>query len=58
MAFYVIGKDKTGISVLQLNRHLGENYDKAWLLQNKILRAMADRKEANLLRGKVQMNNV
>ena len=31
---------KTGISSLELSRHLGVNYDTAWLLHNKILRAM------------------
>ena len=31
---------KTGISSLELSRHLGVNYDTAWLQHNKILRAM------------------
>jgi len=31
---------KTGISSLVLSRYLGVNYDTAWLLHNKILRAM------------------
>jgi len=30
-------------------------YDTAWLLHNKILRAMADREDAYLLRGKIQI---
>ena len=33
------------------------NYDTAWLLHNKILRAMADREEAYLLRGKIQIDD-
>ena len=49
LAFYLIGQAKTGISSLELSRHLGVNYDTAWLLHNKILRAMADREEAYLL---------
>jgi hypothetical protein len=32
-------------------------YDTAWLLHNKILRAMADREEAYLLRGKIQIDD-
>jgi hypothetical protein len=36
---------------------LGVNYDTAWLLHNKILRAMTEREEAYLLRGKIQMDD-
>ena len=54
LAFYLIGQAKTGISSLELSRHLGVKVDTAWLLHNKILRAMADREEAYLLRGKIQ----
>jgi hypothetical protein len=36
LAFYLIGQAKTGISSLELSRHLGVNYDTAWLLHNKI----------------------
>ena len=46
-AFYLIGQAKTGISSLELSRHLGVNYDTAWLLHNKILRAMTEREEAD-----------
>ena len=45
-AFYLIGQAKTGISSLELSRHLDVNYDTAWLLHNKILRAMSDRVDA------------
>jgi len=57
LAFYLIGQAKTGISSLELSRHLGVKYDTAWLRHNKILRAMADREEAYLLRGKIQIND-
>ncbi len=36
---------------------LGVKYDTAWLLDNKILRAMADREEAYLLWGKIQIDD-
>jgi transposase-like protein len=55
LAFYLIGQAKTGISSLELSRHLGVKDDTAWLLHKKILRAMADREEAYLLRGKIQI---
>lgn len=57
LAFYLIGQAKTGISSLELSRHLGVNYDTAWLLHNKILRAMTERDEAYVLRGKIQMDD-
>jgi len=57
LAFYLIGQAKTGISSLELSRHLGVKYDTAWLLHNKILRAMTEREEAYVLRGKIQMDD-
>ncbi|QPN67559.1 IS1595 family transposase [Synechococcus sp. CBW1006] len=57
LAFYLIGQAKNGISSLELSRHLGVNYDTAWLLHNKILRAMSEREEEYLLRGKIQIDD-
>ena len=56
-AFYLIGQAKTGISSLELSRHLGVKYDTAWLLHNKVLRAMSEREDAYVLRGKIQMDD-
>jgi transposase-like protein len=57
LAFYLIGQAKTGISSLELSRHLGVKYDTAWLMHNKILRAMSEREEAYVLRGKIQLDD-
>ena len=57
LAFYLIGKAMTAISSLELSRHLGIKYDTAWLLHNKILRAMAAREVGYLLRGKIQLDD-
>jgi transposase-like protein len=57
LAFYLIGQAKTGISSLELSRHLGVNYDTAWLLHNKILKAMSERDEVDVLRGKIQIDD-
>jgi len=57
LAFYLIGQAKTGISSLELSRHLGVNYDTAWLLHNKIMRAMSEREESYVLLGKIQMDD-
>jgi len=43
--------------LLELNRHLGDKYDTVWLLHNKPLRAMTEREEGYLLRGKIQMDD-
>jgi transposase-like protein len=56
-AFYLIGQAKIGISSLELSRHLDVNYDTAWLLHNKVLKAMSDRDDAYVLRGKIQMDD-
>jgi transposase-like protein len=56
-AFYLIGQAKTGISSLELSRHLGVKDDTAWLLHNKILRAMSERENVCVLRGNIQMDD-
>ena len=57
LAFYLIGQAKTGISSLELSRHLGVNYDTAWLLHNKIMKAMSEREDSYVLFGKNQMDD-
>ena len=57
LAFSLIGQARAAISSLELSRHLGVNYDTAWLLHNRILRALADREEAYLLRGTIQTDD-
>lgn len=56
LAFYLIGQARNGIFSLELSRHLGVNYDTAWLVHNKILRAMCEQENAYLLRGMIQMD--
>ncbi len=57
LAFYLIGQAKNGISSLELSRSLGVNYDTAWLLQSKIMRAMTEREETYVLKGNVQIDD-
>jgi hypothetical protein len=52
----LIGQAKTGISSLELSHHLGVDEDTAWLLHNKILRAMNEREDADAPRGTIQMD--
>jgi hypothetical protein len=57
LAINLISQAKTGISALALKRDLGVSYPTAWLLHQKINRAMADREAAYLLQGAVQLDD-
>ena len=54
--FDLIGQVKTGIFSLGLSRHLDINYDTAWLLSNKILRAKDQREQVSTLRGTIRLD--
>jgi hypothetical protein len=54
---FLVGQAKTGISLLEISRHLGVNYYTAWLLHNKSLQVMSEREESYLLQGKIQMDD-
>ena len=45
------------LSSLELSCHLGVKYDTAWLLRNKILRAMTEREDAYVLWGKIKIDD-
>jgi hypothetical protein len=57
LAIHLISQAKTGMSALALKRDLGVSYPTAWLLHQKIDRAMADREAARLLEGAVQLDD-
>jgi hypothetical protein len=57
LAIHLISQAKTGMSALALKRYLGVSYPTAWLLHQKINRAMADREAAHLLDGAVQLDD-
>ena len=46
--FHRIGQAKTGLSSPAHSRHPGVQYVTAWLLYNKILRALSEREDASL----------
>ncbi len=56
LAIYFISQAKTGLSALALKRHLGVSYPTAWLMQHKLMQAMAKREDHYLLSGSVQMD--
>lgn len=57
LATYLIGQAKTGLSALALKRQLGISYPTAWLLHQKINRAMAQQDATHRLSGDVQMDD-
>jgi len=57
LAIYFISQAKTGLSALALKRHLGVSYPTAWLIQHKLMQAMAEREDQYLLSGHVQIDD-
>lgn len=57
LAIYLLSQAKTGLSSLALKRQLGVSYPTAWLLQQKISRAMAAQEQTHRLGGQVQIDD-
>lgn len=57
LAIYLISQAKTGLSSLALKRQLGVSYPTAWLMQQKINQAMAQRDSVHRLSGSVQLDD-
>lgn len=57
LAIYLISQAKTGMSALELKRHLGVSYPTAWLMHHKIMTAMVSREAEHRLSGAVQIDD-
>jgi transposase-like protein len=57
LAIYLLSQAKTGLSALALKRQLGVSYPTAWLLHQKINRAMAEQESGHRLSGAVQLDD-
>ncbi len=57
LAMYLISQAKTGLSALALKRHLGVNYRTAWLINQKVMRTMAERDAQEPLHGDIQLDD-
>lgn len=57
LAIYLISQAKTGLSALALKRQLGVSYRTAWLVQHKLMAAMAEREERCVLEGQIQVDD-
>jgi hypothetical protein len=57
LSIYLISQDKTGLSALALKRHLGTSYRTAWLIQQKLMKTMAQRDSEQPLKGFIQLDD-
>ena len=56
-AIYFISHAKTGLSAMELGRHLGVSYPTSWKIRHKLMQAMQERDSQYLLRGIVQIDD-
>lgn len=56
LAIYLVSNDKRGIAATTLGRNLGVSYPTAWLMLQKIRKAMADRNARYKIDGVVQVD--
>jgi transposase-like protein len=57
LAIYLLTQNKNGMSALSLKRHLGVSYNTAWLIKHKLMQAMKERDDQQLLDGVVQLDD-
>ena len=57
LAIYLISQAKSGLSALGLKRQLGVSYPTAWLINHKLMQAMAERDENYVLAGNIQVDD-
>jgi len=57
LGIYLISQAKTGLSALALKRQLGVSYPTAWLLHQRVNRAMAQQDSTHRLGGTVQLDD-
>ena len=57
LAIYLVSQAKTGLSALELKRHIGVSYPTSWLMHHKIMTAMATRETQHRLSGTVQIDD-
>jgi transposase-like protein len=57
LAMHLMTQAKTGVSALELKRHLDVSYPTAWLLKHKIMRVMGLREQWRRLTGRVEIDD-
>jgi len=57
LAIFLVSQAKTGVSALELKRHIGVSYPTAWLMHHKLMTAMTAREAQHRLSGTVQVDD-
>ncbi len=57
LAMHLMTQAKTGVSALELKRHLGVSYPTAWLLKHKIMEVMRLREQSRQLTGRIEIDD-
>jgi transposase-like protein len=57
LAIFLVSQAKTGLSALELKRHIGVSYPTAWLMHHKLMTAMTAREAQHRLSGTVQVDD-
>lgn len=57
LAMYLLTQTKTGMSALELHRHLGVSYRSAWLLKHKLMQVMLAGEQDRQLANTVQVDD-
>ena len=57
LAIFLLTQSKTGLSAMALARHLGVQYNTAWLLKQKLMQTMRERDDSKPLTGSVQVDD-
>jgi transposase-like protein len=57
LAIFLVSQAKTGLSALELKRHIGVSYPTSWLMHHKLMAAMTAREAQHRLSGTVQVDD-
>lgn len=57
LAIYLLTQRKNGLSALQLSRELGVSYNTAWKLKHKIMQAMLEHNQGEVLSGRIEIDD-
>jgi hypothetical protein len=57
LGMYLLTQTKTGMSALELHRHLGVSYRTAWLVKHKLMAVMFEQERDRRLEGVVQIDD-
>ena len=57
LAMYLMTQSKNAIAALELMRHLGVQYNTAWLLKQKLAQVMLERNATKPLEGRIEMDD-